>query len=60
MEGVDWTDVDWTDVDWTDVDWTDVDWTDVAQNRDTGSCECGNKPSGSIKYGEFLDWQRTY
>jgi len=19
------------------------------------SCECGNEPSGSIKYGEFLD-----
>jgi len=21
----------------------------------TGTCECGNEPSGSIKYGEFLD-----
>jgi len=21
----------------------------------TGSCECGNEPSGSIKCGEFLD-----
>jgi hypothetical protein len=20
-----------------------------------GTCECGNEPSGSIKYGEFLD-----
>jgi hypothetical protein len=23
-----------------------------------GCCECGNEPSGSIKYGEFLDWLR--
>jgi hypothetical protein len=23
-------------------------------------CECGNESSGSIKCGEFLDWQRTY
>ena len=22
-------------------------------------CECGNEPSGSIKYGEFLDYLRT-
>jgi hypothetical protein len=20
-----------------------------------GTCECGNEPSGSVKYGEFLD-----
>ena len=24
-----------------------------------GTCECGNELSGSIKYGEFLDWLRT-
>ena len=24
-----------------------------------GSCEWSNKPSGSIKYGEFLDWLKT-
>ena len=24
-----------------------------------GTCECGNEPSASIKYGEFLDWLRT-
>jgi hypothetical protein len=24
-----------------------------------GSCEYGNEPSGSIKYGEFLDWLQT-
>jgi hypothetical protein len=30
-----------------------MDWIDVAQHRDT--CECGNKSSGSIKFGEYLD-----
>jgi hypothetical protein len=24
-----------------------------------GTCECGNEPSGSIKFGEFLDQLRT-
>jgi len=24
-----------------------------------GTCECGNGPSGFIKCGEILDWQRT-
>jgi hypothetical protein len=24
-----------------------------------GSCKCSNKPSGSIKCGEFLDWLKT-
>ena len=24
-----------------------------------GSGECGNESSGSIKFGEFLDWLRT-
>jgi len=24
-----------------------------------GTCECSNKPSGSIKCGEFLDWLKT-
>ena len=25
------------------------------QGQAAGTCECGNEPSGSIKYGEFLD-----
>ena len=25
----------------------------------TGSCECGNKPAGSIKCGEFVDSRST-
>jgi len=33
----------------------DMDWIDLAQNKDMGSCECGNEPSGCIKCGEFLD-----
>ena len=24
-----------------------------------GGCDCGNEPSGSIKFGQFLDWVRT-
>ena len=33
-----------------------LDWIDVAQDRDmAGTFEGSNKPSGSIKCGEFLD-----
>jgi len=24
-----------------------------------GTCECGDEPSGCIKYGEFLDWLKV-
>jgi hypothetical protein len=27
----------------------------VQERQGTGTCECGNEPSGSIKRGEFLD-----
>ena len=27
--------------------------------RVAGSCKCGDKPSGSIKCGEFVEWLRT-
>jgi len=29
--------------------WTELIW------QGAGICECGNEPSGSIKFGEFLD-----
>jgi hypothetical protein len=34
-----------------------MDLIEMAQDRDSwrASCKCGNEPSGSIKYGEFLD-----
>jgi hypothetical protein len=34
-----------------------VDWIELVQDMGqvAGSCECGNEPSGSIKWGEFLD-----
>jgi hypothetical protein len=32
-----------------------MDWIELAQDRDRGTCECGNEPSGAIKCGEFLD-----
>jgi len=31
-----------------------MNWIELAQDRD-GLRACGNEPSGSIKYGEFLD-----
>jgi hypothetical protein len=32
-----------------------MDWVELAQDRQvTGTCKCGNEPSGSIKCGEFL------
>jgi hypothetical protein len=38
------------------IGWGDIDWIDLAQDRDQweGSCEHGNEPSGSIKFGEIL------
>jgi hypothetical protein len=33
-------------------------WTGSNWSR-TGTCECDNKPLGSIKCGEFLDWLKT-
>ena len=32
-----------------------LDWAGPGQGQVTGSCECGNEPSGSVKCGEFLD-----
>jgi hypothetical protein len=29
------------------------------QRQVAGNCECGNEPSGSIKYRELLDWLQT-
>ena len=29
------------------------------QGQVAGTCECGKEQSGSIKFGEFLDWLRT-
>jgi hypothetical protein len=29
------------------------------QRQMAGSCESGNKPSGSIKYGKYLEYLRT-
>ena len=38
-----------------------MDWIELAQDRgkETGACECGNEPTGSIKCGEFLDQLRN-
>ena len=31
----------------------------LGQGQVTGTCECGNEPSSSIKCGEFLDYLKT-
>jgi len=38
-----------------------MDWIELAQDRDSwwALVNVVMKPSGSIKYGEFLDWLRT-
>jgi hypothetical protein len=43
------------------VRWGDMDLIALAEDRDrwSGTCECQNDPSGSIKCGEFLDYMRT-
>jgi len=32
-----------------------LDRTGLGQGQVVGTCDCGSKPSGSIKCGEFLD-----
>jgi len=32
---------------------------DSGREKVASSCKSGDEPSGSIKYGEFLDWLRT-
>jgi hypothetical protein len=39
------------------VKWEGMDWISLAQVA--GACECGNKPSGSLKCRECVDWMRT-
>ena len=36
-----------------------LDWAGPGQGRLAEAFECGNEPSGSVKYGEFLDWLQT-
>jgi hypothetical protein len=44
-------------MDLKEVGYGGIDWIELAEDRDSceGICECGNEPSDSIKYGEFLD-----
>jgi hypothetical protein len=47
-------------MDLQDVGCGGKDWIELAQERElAGTFECGNELSGSIKYGEFLEWLRT-
>jgi len=36
-----------------------LDRTGTGYGQVTGTCECGNEPSGSLKCGEFLDQMKT-
>jgi hypothetical protein len=36
-----------------------LDWSGLGSGQVAGACGCGNEFSGSIKYGEFLDFSRT-
>ena len=36
-----------------------LDWAGPGQRQVTDACECGNEPSGSVKYEEFLDQLQT-
>jgi hypothetical protein len=38
---------------WNRVAWTGLSWLRIKQ--EAGTCECGNEPLASIKWGEFLD-----
>jgi hypothetical protein len=44
-------------MDFQEVGCGSMDWIELAQERGqvVGTCDCGNKLSGSIKRGEFLD-----
>jgi hypothetical protein len=46
------------EMDLREIEFGDVEWIHLAQDTDrwqAGSCEHSNEPSGSIKFGEFLD-----
>ena len=36
-----------------------LDWAGPGQRQVADACECGNEPSGFVKYGEFLDQLQT-
>ena len=39
--------------------WLGLDRSGSGYGQVAGSCECGDEPSGSIKYWKFLDYLRT-
>jgi hypothetical protein len=49
-------------MDLREIGWDGVDWVDLAQDKGPleGSCEHGDKPSGSIKCWEVLEWLQNW
>jgi hypothetical protein len=39
-----------------EIVWDGMDWIDLAQDRNKGSCEHGNEPTGLMKCWEFFEW----
>jgi len=57
-QGVDgWIILGWIRRRWDVGIWTGLAWPGWRQVAD--ACECGNEPSGSVKWGEFLDYLQT-
>jgi len=48
--------LEWIFKKWDEEAWTRLIWLRVGKG---GVCECDSEPSGSMKYGEFLDWLMT-
>jgi hypothetical protein len=44
-----------------EIRWGDMDWIGLVQDKEVeGSCECGNKLSGFIKYRKVLEWLHNW
>jgi hypothetical protein len=42
-------------MDLREIGWDGMEWIDETQRQVEGSCEHGNEPSGSIKFGKVLE-----
>jgi hypothetical protein len=47
-------------IDHREIGWDDMEWIDLVQDKDQGSCEHDNEPSGFIKCWEVLEWLHNW